>query len=637
MPEKRTGTIFQAYSQAFMAGSRGGFLAGLIEVLLISRFGSVKANFSALLFALIAYGLMGGAIGKGLYFLLSFLPFHQEKRRDRNLLSGLLVAASCAATLFLIFSFRAFRDFHAEKVKPLQPMGLLTILVVLAGSVMVYFLIQWLAKNVLAKPHAALTKPAIYFGAVIVWVVFGIILQKSFTQETEAVHAPFTASQAGIAAKPPVILIMIDALRADHLSCNGSTYPRTPNIDALARDGVLFPTTYAQSNNTKPSTASLLTSRYPTEHQALHKTSILPDNVTTIAEVFGKAGYYCSGLVTNVNLAPVYNFQQGFHEYTYLPPNFLFGANEAASRLVIYGVLRMVWMRLNKNIWVSHFYRSGETVTGYFENFLNRNKDRKFFLFLHFMDPHDPYFEHPYNGKGYARVMLENPAARFSDPFKRNYAQEVEYTDQWIGRVVADLKTAGLYESSLIALTADHGEEFQDHGGWWHGTTLQEEQIRVPLLIKFPGGKAAGQSDTSMARSIDITPTLITEAGLAVPLPMRGNCLFDSVGHIVPLDAVYSEADFEGNVAQMLRVGSWKYILSNPGNPRPRPVDQLYDLSVDPQEVHDLAASQPDKVREMKVLLLAKYKELLSTKETGTQRSVDRATQERLRALGYTQ
>jgi arylsulfatase A-like enzyme len=637
MSDKRTGNIFQTYSQAFMAGSRGGFMAGLVEALIITRFGAVAANFSALLFALIAYGLMGGVIGKGLYFLLSFLPFHQEKRRDRQLISGLLMAASCAATLFLIFVFRAFRDFHAEKVKPMQPMGLLTILVVFVGAVGVYFLIQWLAKTVLAKPHAALTKPVIYIGAVIFWLVIGVILQKSFTQETEAVHTPFTASQGQIADKPPVILIMIDALRSDHLSCNGSTYPKTPNIDALARDGVLFPTTYAQSNNTKPSTASLLTSRYPTEHQALHKTSILPDNVTTIAEVFNKAGYYCGGIVTNVNLAPVYNFQQGFHEYTYLPPKFLFGANEAASRLVIYGVLRMVWMRLNKSIWVQHFYRSGETVTGYFENFLNHAKDKKFFLFLHFMDPHDPYFEHPYNGQGYARVMMENPPASFSEPFQRNYAQEVEYTDQWIGRVVADLKAAGLYESSLIALTADHGEEFQDHGGWWHGTTLQEEQIRVPLIIKFPGEKTAGQTVTTLARSIDITPTLITEAGLNVPPRMRGNCLFDSLGHFIPREVVYSEADFEGNVAQMLREGAWKYILSNPENPRRRPLEQLYDLSVDPKEEHNLAASQPDKVKEMKALLLTQYKELLKTKETGTQRSVDRATQERLRALGYTQ
>jgi arylsulfatase A-like enzyme len=637
MSTHRTDSIFQTYTNAFMAGSRGGILAGVIEVLLISRFGSVAANFSALLFAAITYGLMGGAIGKGLYFLLSFLPFHQEKRNDRKLLSGLLVAASCAATLFLIFVFRAFRDYHAEKVKPASPMGLLTVLVVFAGAAGVFFLIQWLARKPLAAPHAALTRPTGYFALIVVVLGAGFVLQQSYTQETEAVQAAFSASQDKVSGNPNVILIMIDALRADRLGCYGSTHPATPNIDALARDGVLFRQMYSQTNNTKPSTATLLSSRYPTEHQTLHKISVLPDNVTTIAEVFGKAGYYCGGIVSNVNLAPIHNFQQGFHEYTYLPPKFLFGANEAASRLVIYGVLRQIKMKLNKSIWVHHFYRSGETVTGYFEDFLGRNKDKKFFLFIHYMDPHDPFFEHPYNGKGYARVVMENPPERFTEPFVKNYAQEVEYTDQWIGRLLSDLKQAGLYESSLIALTADHGEEFYDHGGWWHGTTLQEEQLRVPLIIKLPGGKNAGLADDSLASSIDVSPTLLTEAGLWIPSAMRGIALFDSSGRVIPQSQVYGEADFEGNVAQMLRIGDWKYIQTNPENPRRRPPVQLYNLADDPREERNLADSQPDKIRELKALLQAQQKELLSTRETGAQRSVDRATQERLRALGYTQ
>jgi arylsulfatase A-like enzyme len=630
-------SLLKTYSLAFMAGSLGGLLAAVIEVLLISRFGGTRANFSALLFGIVAYGLLGGAIGKGMYFLLSFLPFHQEKRRDHKLLSGLLLAASCAGILFLVFVFRAFRDYHAEKVSPTQPLGLLTIVVVLVGAVLVFFLIQWLCRRPLSALHAFMVRPVGYFIVLFTALGLGLILQQFYTQETESVHVPFTTSQAQMADKPNVLFIMIDALRADRLGCYGSTNPATPNIDALARDGVLFRQSYSQTNNTKPSTASLLTSRYPTEHQALHKTNVLSDNLTTIAEVFEKGGYYCGGIVTNVNLAPVYNFQQGFHEYTYLPPKFLFGANEAASRLVVYGVLRMIKMRLNKSIWVQHFYRSGETVTGYFEDFLQRSKDKKFFLFLHYMDPHDPYFEHPYNGKGYARVMQEHPPSRLSEPFTRNYAQEVEYTDQWIGRVVANLKSAGLYESTLIVLTSDHGEEFYDHEGWWHGTTLQEEQLRVPLMIKLAGLNNAGVVNDSLVCGIDVTPTILNQVDLPIPPQMRGTVLFDSLGNLVLKSEVHCEADFEGNVAQALRLGSWKYIQTNPDNPRHRPVDQLFNLADDPKEQRNLVESQPEIVRDMKAQLEVRRAELLSTREKGAEKAVDQATQDRLRALGYTQ
>jgi len=637
MTQDRLNSFIGVLFFSFLAGSLGGILAGFIEVLVVTRFGTAPAHFSGLLFAVVAYGILGGALGKICYAGLAALPFHRERRENRSQLAPFLASFSSSALLFLIFVFRAFRDFHAEKVLPMQPLGLLTILVLLSAAIGLFFLLRLLFQKSLAGMLAYLTKPTGYITVLVIILIVSIGLRATLVRETEAVRSPFSDDrQAQIADQPCVILIMVDTLRPDRLSCYGSAMFPTPNIDALAADAALFQQTYSQSNNTKPSTASLLTSRYLTEHRAVHKTDILPSGVTTLAEVFAQAGYYCAGIVTNVNLAPIYNFQQGFHEYVYLPPKFLFGADESASRLVAYGVLRQIWMKLVQSIRVDHFYRPGEVVTNYFEDFLNRNKDRRFFLFLHYMDPHDPYFEHPYNGRGYARVAMPNPDSRFVGPFERNYAQEIQYTDAWIGRVMSDLKKANLYDNSVIVFTSDHGEEFYEHGGWWHGTTLQEEQVRIPLLVKLPNQQNAGTATETLTNIIDVPPTVLRAANLNVPPEMRGRDLFDNQSPGATAE-VYAEADFEGNVGQMLRVGPWKYIQMDPNNRRGRPAQQLFYLPDDPREERNLVDTQPDKVSEMAALLKARRDEVLSTQERGGQLKMDAATQERLRALGYTQ
>ncbi len=638
MKEDRIGSPIGAGFLSFRAGTIGGIIAAVIEILVISRFGASPANFSALLFALVSYGFLGGILGLLGHFLLVLLPFHRERRESRSELSSFMAALSLSAVLFLIFVFRVFRDFWLERVKPTQPTGMLTILVLLGAAIVVFFLLKLLFQRGLSDLLGSLLKPLGYILLLVVLIIAGFALQATLGKETEVVTKPFSPGmQAELGDKPCIILIMVDTMRPDRLGCYGNSQIATPNIDALANEGILFRQTYAQATNTKPSTASLLSSRYQTEHQAIEKTSLLPDTITTIAEVLGQAGYYCGGIVSNINLAPNYNFQQGFHEYSYLSPRFLFGAKDSGSRLVIYGVLRLIRMRLVKSLWVDDFYRSGEKVTGQFSEFLERAKDRKFFLFLHYMDPHDPYFEHPYNGKGYARVVLGNPPENYAEPFQSNYRQEIEYLDGWIGEVITQLKAEGIYDSCLFVLTSDHGEEFYEHGGWWHGSTLHEEQVRVPLIIKKPGSAEAGKVDsTELARSIDIVPTLLASAGLEIPPEMRGRNLFaaaDSSAH----DWAYSEADFEGNVVQMLRIGSWKYIRTNLENRRHRPPEQLFNVLEDTWEQTNLLERETDKTGEMRALLEAEYKNITATKVEGVTGENDRANQERLRALGYTQ
>ncbi|MCX6639839.1 MAG: sulfatase [bacterium] len=634
----KTSTLLISMLLSSQAGILGGVIAGLKEIFIITHFGTAPALFSGILFACVAYGILGGLIGIGINSILQVLPFHQDRKNNRRLLSTTILSASLSINLFLIFIFRAFRDYHAEKVRVTEPMGLLTIVVLLLGAGVVFVLARFIFNRILPALLDWLMSSKGFFATLGVLIIVGLILQVTLSKETEAVSLPYSPQgQSRLAEKSNVIMIMVDTFRPDWLGCYGNSDVSTPNIDALAKDGVRFSTVYAQATHTKPSTAALLTSRYPSEHRAIHKNDVLPPSVTTVAEVFNKAGYYCGGIVTNVNLAPIYNFQQGFNEYTYLPPKYLFGANEAASRTILYGVLRLIRMKLAHSLWVQHFYRSGETVTGYVGDFINREKDKKFFLFVHYMDPHDPYFEHPFNGKGFSRAAMPNPDPKFAAPFKANYTQEVEYMDGWVGKVIQQLKGDGLYDNSLIILTSDHGEEFYEHGGWWHGTTLHEEQVRVPLIIKWPGGLEAGSVRESLTRSIDITPTALDIAGLDKPEAMRGIGLFQPDLQMTYTPSAFSEADHEGNVVRMLRVGQWKYIQTNPENPRKQPPQQLFNLEVDPGEQNNLVTADPARAKEMQALLQSQYQEILAAREQGAKSDLDRDTQERLRALGYTQ
>jgi arylsulfatase A-like enzyme len=187
----------------------------------------------------------------------------------------------------------------------------------------------------------------------------------------------------------------------------------------------------------------------------------------------------------------------------------------------------------------------------------------------------------------------------------------------------------------LIVVTADHGEEFHEHGGWWHGTTLYDEQIGVPLIVKPPRGGAAGRVVDEFVTSLDIAPTILRAVGLPPPVTMQG--------HVLPLDAaptparesVYAEEDFEGNVLQAVRTKTWKLVTANPGNPRGLAPEELYDVARDRGETKNLAAERATEREEMRAALGRASIKAKEHAGSGAQTDVDSATKERLKALGY--
>jgi arylsulfatase A-like enzyme len=443
---------------------------------------------------------------------------------------------------------------------------------------------------------------------------------------------------AALADRPDVILIMVDTLRADRLPVYGYSGASTPAIDRLAADGVVFDNPHAQASWTKPSTATLLTGLYPSTHRAIGKADRLPREVVTLAESLRAGGWRTGGIVSNVNLSPSYQFDQGFGEYIYLAPDFFFGARESSSKLAMYNGLRLIRERfLSRRKEVRHYYQDAATVTEAGNAWLDRNRGARFFLFIHYMDPHDPYFRHPYDGSAVARVQTPSPDAARARELSDLYDGEVDYLDVHLGAFLDHLRALGLYDDALIVLVADHGEEFHEHGGWWHGTTLYEEQIRVPIIMKPPAHGAAGLAPGSrragLARLLDVTPTILAVAGVEAPPRTQGISLAEGE------DAAqsFAEEDFEGNRLRALRAGTWKIIEANPGNPRGLPEIELFDLTADPGETRSLAAKDEGRWKAMRARMDHTTADALKAAVTGEQIEVDDATRERLRALGYVQ
>ncbi len=175
------------------------------------------------------------------------------------------------------------------------------------------------------------------------------------------------------------------------------------------------------------------------------------------------------------------------------------------------------------------------------------------------------------------------------------YVGEIAYLDANFGKLIAKLEAAGLYDETVIALVADHGEEFNEHGGFWHGLTLYDEQIHVPLLVKWRKSAPAAPPDArgEPARLIDVAPTLLAQAGAAIPAAMQGIDLAQLPALRAPADQlVFSEENHEGNVLRSVRTKRWKWIEANAGNPRGLAERELFDVEADPGEKQNIAASE---------------------------------------------
>jgi hypothetical protein len=244
------------------------------------------------------------------------------------------------------------------------------------------------------------------------------------------------------------------------------------------------------------------------------------------------------------------------------------------------------------------------------------------------MDPHDPTSIH--DGRAVARVETPRPDPARAKELSDLYDGEIVFLDRHLGEFLDHLKARGLYDDALIVLTSDHGEEFHEHGGWWHGTTLYDEQIRIPLLVKPPKGTAGprGRVD-GIARSLDIAPTILAMCGVAAPKAMQGI----SLAQARPGDESFAEEDFEGNRLRALRAA--RKIIRPTAQPAGPPGGNFFRMS---ETRRDAQPRQPwARAKALSAKMDHTLGQALRAAVAGKQGKIDTATRQRLKALGYVQ
>ncbi|MHC4177395.1 MAG: sulfatase-like hydrolase/transferase [Planctomycetota bacterium] len=399
----------------------------------------------------------------------------------------------------------------------------------------------------------------------------------------------FVQQRSSTPAIRHVVLISLDTCRADHLSCYGYAQPTTPHIDALAKQGYLFSHAVTPIPVTLPAHASMLTGTIPPHHGKHENEDVHFDpSHVTLAALLKTKGYRTGAFVGSQILNRRFGLDRGFDTY-----HDRFAQRDQSER------------------------RAEEVNRAAFA-WLEKQKDNPVFLFLHYYDPHEAY----------------DPPEPFATTFKESpYAGEIAYADHCIGQVVAKLKSLGMYESSLIIVTGDHGEMLGAHGETTHMYFIYQSALKVPLVCKLPGSNAAYKID-DLASIIDIVPTVCDLVDIDPPAGIQGKSLAPYFGDQPPPSEdrhLYCESlyptKYEANSLLGLMSKRWKYIQTT------RP--ELYDLQKDPGEQTNLVEARPDRARMLKDRLAQILEQTARQGKGQEETPLDAESLRHLRSLGY--
>jgi len=450
---------------------------------------------------------------------------------------------------------------------------------------------------------------------------------------------------------PNVVLVTIDAWRRDHLGAIGGRGDLTPCLDRLAAEGLVYPDSWSSSCWTLPGMGTLMTGRSPRE-LGVERHRPLPAGAPTLAQVAWSHGWHTAAFATNPYLTSAYGFDRGFAEYEHA--------------LVLEPLLPAARSVLARELthWVDRFVEldAAEFVVAKARRWLpTRPTDRPFLLWLHLLDPHLPYTVREAPGvapvtlprsalldeRGLAaerlsdvRAGLDGLAPEVREAIRGLYAGEVRYADRQLDLLFSALRAQGLWDSTLIVVTADHGEELFDHGGFEHGHSLLPEVSAVPLIVKLPAGGAAGLRVAGDRASADLLPSLCATLGWTPPDSLTGRT------DLWPLSAGAPSPVWTGPASPAVlenllygppqsAVRAWPdFAILAPGA---APV--WYDLAADPTASHPLAAPPATAPRS---LAAADSVRALGDRTAGRLAgpqprlvAPDPALQRQLRSLGY--
>jgi len=423
--------------------------------------------------------------------------------------------------------------------------------------------------------------------------------------------------------RPPVILIVIDTLRADHLGMYGYQRPTSPQLDTWAASGRVFENAQATSPWTLPSFASMLTGHLPSRHGATAKFKksgvrcfALDETLPTVAESLRDSGYRTGAVVNNPFLAPELGLARGFDSYDHDR-----GSNVDSRRADVMVSRAIQW--------------------------IDDQEGAPFFLLLHLFDPHVKYdapapqrgtFTEGYTSKLSLPMGSVLPIRKGTlslddadrDFIRAAYDEELAFVDQELGRLKRELDARGITDEALIILTSDHGEELFDHGGFEHGHAMWQELLHVPFVVWGPGIEAGREAAPICVT--DVAATIADFTGTEPITSSAGVSLWPNLarGDRVPERLLVSEQILHGAALHAGLAWPLKLIVD--------PVtgdSQLFDLAGDPGETVDLGASRPEEMAELKDALSRFLQQATDGRRGQDSVDVDETTLEKLRALGY--
>ncbi|MBD3170444.1 MAG: sulfatase-like hydrolase/transferase [candidate division Zixibacteria bacterium] len=498
------------------------------------------------------------------------------------------------------------------------------IIIMQAAGIGIYFIIERFLNLIRVNIRiAGFALPVILLILMIISFSFGI----GSSYNVEKYEPPADISSRKM---PNVIFIILDCLRYDTVSMTNSGMA-TPNMRKLAEDGIFYTNCFTQCSWTKPSIASMYTSLYTTQHNVKGLGQIINPDLYTLPKLMSDEGYFAVGFSNNVMIRAVANFHLGFNYFEYLHPSRVIPSDPEAPEFHFLIILHDYLKRLivDKTELVSFYYRNANYTSKRVIDWLDKNSDKNFYMFLHYMDPHNPYFNHPYDGEYYVPPP-DNYSEEIEKKFFDTYKKEVEYTDKALGLLFEHLKSTGIYDNTMIVLTSDHGDEFHEHGGWDHGHSLYDELIHAPLIIKLAHSELKGTVDSSLVETIDIPPTIAGYIGAGEVPEWQGIDIFSGNNR----DWSFSEVKRYGVHAKSLRSRTEKLYITGLNAD---PVIEYYDIAQDKSESNNLSGNEDLKPRIAELLkTLAEFEDNLREKavEAGSH-TLDRKTIEQLRQLGY--
>jgi arylsulfatase A-like enzyme len=438
------------------------------------------------------------------------------------------------------------------------------------------------------------------------------------------------------AAQPSVVLVVIDALRRDHLSLYGYAKDTSPGLGRLAEESAVFERCLATSSWTKPSALSLLSGLYPPSHGG-HRNRKASPRIDFLGEVLQERGYVTAAVSGNPHVSPAFGMDQGFD-------HFEFGDNRRAR----------------------DYPDLTELLDGA-RRWLAAHGDEPFFLYLQLMNVHGPYRapaeyrlrfleepheEFPFQNRLWKEILRHGRLERRADVSEAHlrdltarYDGAVAYTDDALVRFVEELRAKGILDRSLLVITSDHGEELFDHGGFGHKRTLYGEQLEIPLLIREPSGVGAGRRIGEPVSLVDLPATILDWLGLLPP--ENGGAFGDGrslvpllretrEGRSLPTRRLLAQLD-EVSAGRAFLIQEWPHrLLQIEKDYRGREnTVELFDVAADPGERVDLAPQRRERVAELEALARALRGALEAHPFEGDPAEVDEDLARQLEALGY--